>query len=103
MEHTVSMILGTDDLLQRKKSALYILNLKEIHGLSELAVKSVIHETQSLFSHTVERLKLAISENLSRSGVDEPPSIKDVFGSVTDPFDGLSSTYLQERFYIEQF
>lgn len=101
MQHTMSHLLGTDSLMQRKKSALYILNLKEIHGLSEVAVRNVIQETQLIFSHTVHRIKAGVSEHLSRSGIEAPSNLYEMFSDVSDPFQGLHSTHLQERFYVE--
>ncbi len=101
MEHTISQILGTDALLQQKKSALHVLNLKEVHGLSEIAVQHVIHETQSIFSHTVHRIKAGVSEHLSRSGIEAPSSLYDMFSDIDDPFKGLHTSYLQEKFYRE--
>jgi len=57
LQHTIDHLLGTDDEEQLKKSALYILNLKEIRGLSEAAVDHIVKETQELFKHTFGRLK----------------------------------------------
>ncbi len=62
LEHTISHLLGTDDKLQKEKAALYILNLKEIHGLSESAVQHVVGETTAVFSHAIGRLKAGVSE-----------------------------------------
>ena len=101
MEHTISQILGTDTLLQKEKAALYILNLKEVHGLSETAVQHVIRETKLVLSHTILRIKAGVSEHLSRHGVEVPDSLQQMFLNVNDPFEGLHTIYLQEKFYRE--
>ena len=103
LEHTISHLLGTDEELQKEKAALYILNLKEIHGLSESAVQHVVGETQAVFSHTFKRMKAGVGEHLSRSGIDVPQSLSEMFASVMDPFQGLSTTHLQEKYYREHF
>ncbi len=51
-QHTIDQLLGIDDEEQMKKSALFILNLKEIRGWSESAVDHIVIETQKLFNHT---------------------------------------------------
>ena len=101
MEHTISQILGTDTLLQKEKAALYILNLKEVHGLSETAVQHVIGETKLVLSHSILRIKAGVSEHLSRHGIEVPDSLQQMFLSVKDPFEGLHTIYLQEKFYRE--
>lgn len=104
LQHAVHQILETDCGHQRKKSALYILSLKEVHGLSEAAVDHVLKETEKIFTHTVGRIRAGVNERIARSGTDpnEIPELNLFLSSVEDPFQGLRSTFLQEKFYREQ-
>lgn len=102
LTHTVHQILGTDDLEQRKKSALFILHLKEIKGLSESAVQSVITSYQGMLEHSIQRIHAGVNERVSSCGI-KPDDLKldDFFNNVSNPFDGLHTVYLQEKFYSE--
>lgn len=83
--------------------ALYVLNLKEICGLSESAVNRVIKETQNVFNHTIGRVKAGINECLSRNSMSQDEALavdlNQFITAVSDPFEGVHSTFLQERFY----
>lgn len=96
---TISHLLGTDNILQKEKAALYILNFKDVRGLSESAVDHIVKETQAIFSHSIGRIQAGVNEHLSRNGIDMLPSLNDVFVDVRDPFQGLNTTHLQEKFY----
>ncbi len=102
-QHTINQLLGNDDEEQMKKSALFILNLKEIRGLSESAVDHIVIETQKLFNHTFGRLKAGVEDRLSRrtTDLDESvlSSVRDLLESVKDPFHGLKSSFQRENCY----
>lgn len=102
LEHAMDQIMGSDHEKQQKKTALFILSLKEVQGLSQTAVDHVVAECRKMSKHTAGRLEAGINECLARSGIDpnEITGLGDVFAS--DPFDGLHSTYLQEKFYREK-
>ena len=101
LQHTVEQLLGTDELAQQKKSALYILNLKDVRGLSDSSVNYMLKQTQEIFQHSVGRIRAGVNERLARNGVDpeEIPDLSNFFDSVELPFQGLHSTFLQEKFY----
>ena len=48
-------------------------------------------------------MKAGVSEELSRHGIDVPETLEQLFVNVQDPFKGLETTYLQEKFYREKF
>ena len=105
LRHTIDQLLETDEVVQKEKVALYILNLKDVRGLSESAVEHVVKETQAIFHHTIGRIQAKVSQHLSRNGVDLStlPNLDNVYTEVTDPFQGLNTTHLQEKFYREHF
>lgn len=76
---------------------MFILHLKEEKCLSQSAVNEVVSATQSLFKHTQGRLRAGVMECLSRNGTTDLPDLKDYFEKVKDPFEGLNTTFLQEK------
>ncbi len=104
LQHTIDQITQKDHVKQQKKSALYILNLKEIRCLSESAVDHVVKETQKIFKHTVGRLRAGVYECIANSGTDPSsiPNLTQFLSNVEHPFQGLHSIFLQEKFYREQ-
>lgn len=104
-DHSLHQILKEDYVQQQKRSALFLLNLKEVKGLSQSAVNSVVGGCQELFQHSVGRIQAGVSERLSRQGIDfsDVPDLDDFFRAVVDPFSGIQTTYLQEKFYHDHF
>jgi hypothetical protein len=104
LQHAVDQILETDYTEQMKKSALFILNLKEIRSLSESAVDHIVKETQKMFTHTVGRIRAGVNECISRGGANptEIPNLTQFLADVQLPFQGLHSTFLQEKYYKQQ-
>ncbi len=106
LQHAIDQILQTDDEEQQKKGAFFILNLKEVRGLSQSAIDHIVRETRKVFSHTVGRIKAGVDECLARNSVvpDEflTVDLSHLFANVKEPFHGIHSTFLQENFYRHQ-
>lgn len=92
-------------MFHKKKRLLYTLNLKDVRGLSESAVAHVVKEMQTVFAHTMERIQAGVSEHQSRNGIDIEalPTLDDMFIEMKDPFKGLNTPHLQEKFYQDHF
>ena len=105
LQHAIDQITQKDEEEQQKKDALFILNLKEVRYLSESAVDHVIKEAQKVFRHTIGRIRAGVNECIANGGTDpsDMPALSQFFDSVEQPFQSLQSTYLQEKFYREQF
>lgn len=102
LQHTIDQLLNLDGVEQQRKAALFILNLKEVCGLSQLSVDRIVKETQNVYNHTLGRIKAGVHECLSKSSIENDVLNNDLerlFSDVKDPFHGLHSTYLQECFY----
>ena len=105
LQHAVDQILEKDEEVQEKKEALFILNLKEVRGLSEAAVDHILGETSKMFRHSLGRIEAGVNDRLAKNGVDpnDLPDLQNFFSSVKYPFQHLHSTYLQEKFYHQEF
>lgn len=88
----------------RRKSALYLLKLKEQRKISQVAIDDIVSDSRDLFHHTITRVQANVKAKLAESGisVDAIAGLDDAFTSVSDPFSGLETAYLQEKFYREQ-
>ena len=81
-----------------------ILKLKEIQWLSQAAIDDIVHEWGGIFSHTVQLINSRIREVLSSGGIDlnSIDGLNEVFEDVPNPFVGLETRYLQEKYYLEE-
>ena len=86
LQHTVHQLLGIDELEQKKKSALFILHLKEIKSLSETAVQTVISGCKDMLIHGVKRIQARVYDQLTEHGVD--PQVCNL--GEDDPITGMS-------------
>ena len=75
LQHTIDQILKIDHEEQQKKGALYLLNLKELCGLSQAAVDHIVNETQKVFEYTIGHIKAGVNECISKNGVEELPEL----------------------------
>ena len=97
----MDQLLGLDAEQQQKMSALFILGLKEGHCLSQSAIDDIISSCQDMFKHHNLRIRAGVQERLLNFGIDVP-EIDSFLSSTSDPFIGLHSTYMQEKFYREK-
>ena len=103
LQHTVHQLLGTDKIEQKRKSALFILYLKEVKSLSETAIQTVISGCQNMLDYNIKRIQAGVNERLCKCGLDPQDLKLDEVFSMSDPFDGLQTIYMQEKFYYENF
>ena len=68
--------------------------------LSQVALNDVIAGCQEVFQHTVSRLKAGVNHSFAQHGIDSSciEGVESVFDEVSDPFAGLETAYLQEKF-----
>ena len=104
LQHDVDQLLQNDLFEQRKKSSLYLLQIKEERMISQAAINDVVKGCQEVFEHTVGRIKAGVKHKLSCSGIDpmEVSGLDELFESVTDPFSGLETFYLQDNFVLKE-
>ena len=60
----------TDEHEQKKKSAMFLLQLKEKRCLSQVAIDDIVLASKDLFQHRVGRVRAAVHECISRADID---------------------------------
>ena len=100
LQYDVHQLLGIDSLEQRRKSSLFLFQLKEERCVLQAAINDVVKGCKSVFEHTLCRVKAGVKHKLSQSGIDpsDVEGLEDIFSEVIDPFDGLETAYLQDKF-----
>lgn len=101
LTHDINQLLHRDVHEQKKKSALYLLQLKEERMLTQAAINDVVTGCREVFEHTVCRLRAGVSLKLSQSGIDST-DITSIFDEMSDPFVGLETAYLQDKFISQE-
>ena len=89
----------------KRATALFLLKVQEIQKVSQVALDDMVTEFSSLCSTELTKLQTKVFSCLRHSGVDpeEICGLKDTFSKCTfnDPFHGLTSTYLRNKYYEE--
>ena len=103
LSHDINLLLHRGVHEQQKKSSLFLMQLKEERMLTQAAVNDIVSDFSEVFTHTVQHLKAGVSQKLVQFGID----LKDVDGldgvfDVSDPFSGLESAYLQDKFISKE-
>ena len=100
----VQYLIASDVAQVRRSSALFILKLKEQRRVSQVAVDDIVESCKSLFSQTIVRVQAGVRAKLAEAGI-EPHAIDGlggVFDDVTDPFQGLETCHLQEKYFRDE-
>ena len=102
--HDVNQLLHRDGYEQKKKTSLFLLQMKEERLLTQAAINDIVIGCREVFEHTVSRLRAGVNQKLAQSGFD-PSSIdglENVFTEASDPFTGLETVYLQDKFISQE-
>ena len=91
--------------LSRRSAGLFLLTLKERHQLTQSAVNFAVGQVQQMVAFISEDIRIAVESTLQQhyatTGVNAP-DIDCCFETI-DPFCGLTTEYLQTRFFRENF
>ena len=85
----------------RKNSALFLLQLREAKGLSQVAVDAVVEGCHSLVDECLQNVQMDIKGKIKDN--EQVRIIEDSFEHCPRPFDGLGNKYQQEKFYVQEF
>ena len=105
LQADLDRLTGKDVVDQKRASALFLLKLKEIHRVPQVAVDSIVSGSQEIFQQTVQRLRAGVQQKLAAAGVDVDTAqdIGCVFDELSDPFTGLESEYKQAQYMTKEF
>ena len=97
--------MGRDVEEVRRSSALFILKLKEQRRISQVAIDDIVEGCKGLFTQTIDRVQAGVCAKLAEVGMDPDSieSLNDLFMSITDPFEGIETCHLQEKYFRETF
>ena len=103
VQYDIDQLLHRDAREQMKKSMLFLMQLKEERLVTQAAINDVVVGCKEVFTHTLCRIKAAISGKLSQSEIGSScDEICSIFDDMSDPFTGLESVYLQDKFITEE-
>ncbi len=95
--------MGTDESGLRRKSALFILKMKEKRFLSQAAIDDMVEETCSVVTSALGMVNASIRGKLADAGVDLTSiDLESVFSNVPEPFSQLKSKHYQEKYFKEE-
>ncbi len=94
----IQYLIGKDVEQIRRTSALYLLKLKEQYRIPQVALDYIVEGTRSLLTEVIEHVQASVKSKLAELGI-EPSELSGVFEDVIDPFDGIGTCFLQEKYY----
>ena len=105
LQYDVWHLLGVDKDQQQKEAATFLLKLKEVCNVSEHTVSEVIAGYQGLLKNTLAVAKASVKDTLGNAGVcvADIAGLDEAFANVQDVFQGLETTYLQEKYFRDRF
>lgn len=89
--------------LQMVTSAKFLLQLREGRQLTQVAIADVTAGCKTLCKQAVDRINDGIEAALKNAGIccESVPGLRDAMNSDPDPFKGVDTNYLFEKFCIE--
>ena len=104
LTHDINQLLHRDEYEQKKKSCLFLLQMKEERLLTQVAINDVVVGCKEVFEHTVGRLRAGVNQKLAQSGIDpsDIDGLESIFHERSNPFAGLETAYLQEKFMSQE-
>ena len=95
------------NITKNHNPALFILKTKEVLNLSQSATNIILNDVAEIVQQTVIKLEARVSCVLSSNSIDrnEVIGLNEVFQDQTllDPFYGLHSEYIQQKYYQDHF
>ena len=98
---------STGESPTKRSAALFLMKTRNEGRLTQSALNSVVHSTSDLCQQITHKLKRKFSEAVGESATmseDDKQSLIDRTNSIEiDPFEGISTEYLQEKYYKDNF
>lgn len=105
IQHDVWQLLGTSNAHQQKEAAKFLLKLKEVCSVTDRTIGEVIDGCQGLISHSLSVVKASVRDVLGNAGINfsDVEGLDEAFRNVPGVFQGLETTYKQEKYFRENF
>lgn len=92
----------------QKQNALFLVKMKEVHQLTEIATTTLLSDTTSLVQRSIERVEDKVKDCLKNAGIvfEDIPGMKDIFlpdSEITNPFTGLQTKTEQKQYFKDHF
>ena len=101
----IRQLLGIDSDEHKQRCALFLLEMKEKFGISQKAIDRVVSGSEMLLANSARRIEAGVSHVLSSNDVDvaQIPALREYFDNLQSPFVGISSSYLQLKYFKDNF
>ena len=105
IQYDVWHLLGVDRDKQTKETAAFLLKLKEICNVSERTIGEVIAGYRGLLTKSLSVAKASVKDVLGNADIcmSDVNGLDHVFTSIPDVFEGLDTTYKQEKYFKDHF
>ncbi len=100
----IQFIFGQDVEEIKKESALFLLKMKEHRRISQIAIDDIVENAKRLFHMTIKRAGAGVRAKLAEVGVDpcSVDGLDSLLEDVSNPFIGLETSHLQDKYYTEK-
>ena len=84
----------------KEEAARFLLSLREGRHISQAAISDVISGCKNLCQRTITDIKEKVVDHVAEDGI-ELPGLCDIFDADFNPFDGIDTNHLFEKFCTE--
>lgn len=105
IQYDIWHLLGVERQHEQREAAKFLLKLKKICRVSERTVGEVISSYRHLFDYSLRVVKANVKDSLGQVVVriSDISGLEESFNDVPDVFEGLHTSYLQEKYFRDHF
>ena len=105
IESDIAQLLGEDFERQERECASFLLQMKEKHSTSQVAINAIVRGCEQLFDDTRTRIKAGVMHHLSLKGIDtsQLTEMETFMDNIRNPFSGISTPYQQQKYFRRNF
>lgn len=89
--------------LYRRKIAAFLLRLSEEKRVPQAAIDDIVRTCRKIYQQTTTLALQKVSDTLQKKGITASEEITVSLTSVPDPFKGIDSAYLLDKFCRDNF
>ena len=77
--------------------------MKEQRRVTQVAIDDIVENSRSIFQQTMQRVEAAVKAKVAESGYhpDSIDGLDAIIHDIADPFKGIETCHLQEKYYHE--